>query len=80
LKHKFISGFQIIFEGILLTLEGKAYTFATEIIQTVSRWPRYKHMKHVTEESYGLVCRIIIKKITSNILGTGMTDVVLLPG
>jgi hypothetical protein len=37
-------------------------------------------MKHVNEESYGLICRIIIKKITSNIMGTGMADVVLLAG
>jgi hypothetical protein len=28
-KHKFVLGFQIFFEGILLTPERTAYTFAT---------------------------------------------------
>jgi len=37
-EHKFISGFQIIFEGILLTLEAKAYTFVTEVFHILSRW------------------------------------------
>jgi hypothetical protein len=31
-KHRFTSGSQIFFEGILLTLERKAYTFATQVL------------------------------------------------